>query len=83
MDSPAVNIMDYELWPVWTLFTPTPAAVKSPAFAITPATEAVLETLFSDALLEFAPGHLDVLISTDPPTVAYFNSLPRDAGQRC
>lgn len=72
----ATDILEYLVWLLWCCLTLTPAKLKNPVFAMVLATEDVLQQLLSDSLLVFAPGLLDVLQSTTPPTVSYFKSLP-------
>lgn len=54
----------------------TPAKIKNPSYATIFATQAVLEQVLISASLTFAPGLLNILKSTLPPTIAYFKSLP-------
>jgi hypothetical protein len=74
----AANAVEYVMWLTWSCLTLTPANLKNPVFAMIFSTEDVLEQLMSDSLLVFAPGLLDVLQATTPPSVPYFKSLPAD-----
>lgn len=83
MDAPVDEMHEYTLWLVWTSLTGTPFACKNPEFAVIIPTEAALESLFSNTSVEFAPGILHVLKSPDPPTIAYYKTLPQDAPYKC
>jgi hypothetical protein len=64
----AANAVEYVMWLTWSCLTLTPANLKIPVFAMIYSTEDVLEQLMSDSLLVFAPGLLDVLQATTPPS---------------
>jgi hypothetical protein len=76
MASKASNILEYVVGLVWNCLILMPAALKNPVFAMLLATEDVLQLLLSDSLLVFAPGLLDVVQATTPPSISYFKSQP-------
>jgi hypothetical protein len=75
------EILEYIMWLVWMCLTLTPALLKNPAFALVLSTEEVLEEILS-AWFSFAPGLLDVLKATTPPTIAYFKTLLTEVKRR-
>jgi hypothetical protein len=68
------EILEYIMWLVWSCLTHTPAALKNPIHAILFTSQDVLAQ--STCLVTFAPGLLDRLKATSPPTVTFFKSLP-------
>jgi hypothetical protein len=72
----STSIMEYVLWLVWTFLTLTPAKLKNPVCAILLTTQDVVAKLMSDSLLAFAPGLLDILQASVPPSIDFFKSLP-------
>jgi hypothetical protein len=54
----------------------TPAALKNPILAILFSSQDFLAQLLSTSLVTFAPGLLDRLKATSPPTITFFKSLP-------
>lgn len=49
------NIFEYIVWLVWCYLSLTLARLKNPVFALVLSTEDVLQQLFADSLLAFAP----------------------------
>lgn len=82
MASAETDILEYMLWLYRSCLSLTPAALKNPIFATVFGTQVVLEQLFSDSLLAFAPRLLNVLQSTTPPSIDYFKTLPTDTRKR-
>ena len=68
--------LEYTLWLVWSCISLTPNALKNPKFDLLFPIEAPLEEAMSTALLDFAPGFLDVVQSAVPPTIEWFKQLP-------
>ena len=66
------DLLEYVLFLVWTFLTLTPAKLKNPVISLVLTTQDVVEKLMSDSLLEFAPGLLDVLQASVPPSIDFF-----------
>lgn len=81
MDS-TLPIFGYVLWLVWTCLSMTPTKLQNPFFAMVVTAQDVLEKMMTDSLVTFAPGLIDVLLSDDPPTIAFFKTLPTYATGR-
>jgi hypothetical protein len=75
------DILEYMLLLCWTLLSLTPNQ-KNPVFAQFLPTQDTLGQLWSDSLLAFAPGLLDVLLSGTPPAIAYLKTLPSEGFKR-
>lgn len=76
------DFLEYFLWLLYNCITLTAVAVKNPLFVKTFHSEEILQQLFSSALITFAPGLLEFLKSTSPPTIAWFKALPCKANKR-
>jgi len=72
------TIFEYMLWLVWTLLSLCPSPLKNPIYGVLIATQVILEKVFEDAGVYFAPNLLDVVQSDHPPRLAFFKSLPAD-----
>lgn len=70
------ELQEYALWLCWTLLTLTSSKIKNPVHDLIFTTQQVMEGVL--AAVTFAPGLLDALQSTVPPTIAFFKSLPAD-----
>ncbi|KAK4951845.1 carbamoyl-phosphate synthase (glutamine-hydrolyzing) cpa2 [Elasticomyces elasticus] len=79
---PTNNVMVLMLWLCWAALSLSSVAVKATAYAVVFPTEKVLERLLHAANVSFAPGLLDVLQSTTPPTIAFFKTLPTEFAKR-
>lgn len=74
----ATTILQFVTLVAWTCLSDTPFNQKNTLFARFFASLSVLEVIASTASLNFAPGLLDVLQATAPPTIEFFKRLPTD-----
>jgi hypothetical protein len=71
-----MEVPEYFTWLIWMCLTLTPVMLKNPKLdQIMPSFEA-LEQLLNASLVVIAPGVLEALRASTPPTVAWFHSLP-------
>lgn len=75
MDS-EVEVPVFALYLVWMCLTLTPPKLNNPAFAMVLSTMDVLEHLVIASLVVFAPGLLEVMHTSAPPTTTWFKRLP-------
>jgi hypothetical protein len=72
----AETLLQLVLLITWTVLNGTPANQKQPHFTKYIPSQAVLENLASQVSLVFAPGLLDAVQASTPPTIRYFKTLP-------
>lgn len=70
------HVLAYIFWLAWMCLSLAPTALKNPVFDLVFPNEQTLTQILKEASLSFAPGLLDVLQSSTPPTIAFFKSLP-------
>lgn len=68
------TVHEYILWVTWSLLTLVPKMLKNPVHDMLYPTQDVLEDMLSK--VTFAAGLIDVLLSSSPPTIDFFKSLP-------
>ncbi len=69
------DLLIWMVWLCWTVLFLTDPALKNGKYAVFFPTPRRLARLMLSSGLCFAPGLLDVLRSTTPPTIAYFKTL--------
>lgn len=62
----------------WTCLITTPEKLKHPIFSKVLSDQDALTNLLSSIPMVFAPGLLEVLQASTPPTVSYFKGLPSE-----
>lgn len=72
----AETLLQLVLLITWTVLNRTPANQKKPHFTKYIPSQAALDTLASQVSLIFAPGLLDAVQASTPPTIRYFKTLP-------
>jgi hypothetical protein len=72
----AETLLQLVLLNTWTVLNDTPASQKQPHFTKYIPNQAVLDKLTSNVSLVFAPGLLDAVQGSTPPTIRYFKTLP-------
>jgi hypothetical protein len=70
------SIHEYILWVTWNLLTLTAASIKNPVHDMLFPTQDIIGTLLSTIV--FANDLMDALQSKQPPTLAFFKTLPTD-----
>lgn len=74
----ASSILELVIVLLWTCLSSTPSRQKYPLYSKFFPTRVALESFFSSVSLVFAPGLLEVLQASTPPTIAYFKGLPTE-----
>lgn len=72
----AVTLLQLVVLLTWTCLNTFNGRQKHPLFTKVLSSQVILEELLSSASMVFAPGLLQVLQSSTPPTVSYLKSLP-------
>jgi hypothetical protein len=65
---------EYILWVTWGLLTLVPKMLKNPIHDLVYRTQDIMEDILSK--VTFAASLIDVLLSSSPPTIDFFKSLP-------
>lgn len=74
----ASALLELVLVLLWTCLCSSPEKNKHPMYNRFFPSRDTLEILFSSVSLVFAPGLLEVLQASTPPTIAYFKTLPTE-----
>lgn len=76
MASAAVTIFTLMLTTTWKTIVDTPRLMKYPTFDQFLTSLPIVQGIAAAAAITFAPGLLDAVQSTTPPTIDFFKSLP-------
>lgn len=82
MASDGTEIIPVFLLLLWTFLSAVPDLRKHYNFTKILSSKDVVKLLLNSANLSFAPGLLDIISSSTPPTVDFFKSLPTEASKR-
>lgn len=75
MASEAGTLLQFVLLQAWMLLENTPDTLKNAYFSMFLTSQEVLKSVAAAACLQFAPGLMDAVQASSPPSIAFFKNL--------